>query len=64
MKAENILNSNLASKIQFVMKKFAKNEFFKIFVSFLTAFFFFETQIFQKIYYTTPHFYDCHLFST
>ena len=39
MKAENILNSNLASKIQFVMKTFAKNEFFKIFVSFLTAFF-------------------------
>ena len=49
MKAENILNSNLASKIQFVMKKFAKNEFSKIFVSFLTAFFFFETQNVQQI---------------
>ena len=35
----------------------------KIFVSFLTAFSFW-IQIFQNIYYTTPHFYDCHLFST
>ena len=47
MKAENILNSNLASKIQFVMKKFAKNEFFKILVSFLTAFFSLKREFFK-----------------
>ena len=64
MKAENILNSNLASKIQFVMKKFAKKRVFQNFRFIFDGIFFFETQIFQKIYYTTPHFYDCHLFST
>ena len=53
MKAENILNSNLASKMQFVMKKFAKNEFFKIFVSFLNAFFFSKRKFF-KIFIRQP----------
>ena len=56
MKAENILNSNLASKIQFVVKKFAKNEFFKIFVSFLTAFFFRNSKFFKKIIIQPPIF--------
>ena len=55
MKAENILNSNLASKIQFVMKKFAKNEFFKIFVSFLTAFFS-KLKFFKKFIIQPPIF--------
>ena len=54
MKAENILNSNLASKIQFVIKKFSKNEFFKIFVSFLTAFFFFQNANFSKFLVDNP----------
>ena len=55
MKAENILNSNLASKIQFVMKKFAKNEFFKIFVSFLTVFFS-KLKFFKKFIIQPPIF--------
>ena len=54
MKAENILNSNLASKMQFVMKKFAKNEFFKIFVSFLTAFFFRNSNFSKNLLYNHP----------
>ena len=56
MKAENILNSNLASKIQFVMKKFAKKEFFKIFVSFLMAFFFSKLKFFKKFIIQPPIF--------
>ena len=51
-------------KMPFVMKKFEKNKFFKIFVSFFMAIFFFKTRIFRKIYYTTPHFLDSYLFFT
>ena len=43
------------------MKKFEKNKFFKIFVSFLMAFFF-DTQNFLKFSYTTPKIYIIYLF--
>ena len=54
MKAENIPNSNLTSKNTFVMKKCAKNEFFKIFISFLMALF--RNSNFSKHFLYNPPF--------
>ena len=43
-------------KMPFVMKKFEKNKFFKIFVSFLTAIFFSKREFFEKFIIQPPIF--------
>ena len=54
MKAKIILNSNLLSKNAILHDFFCKNQISKIFASILMKKKNFQTEIFQKFYFTTP----------
>ena len=54
MKAKIILNSNLLSKNAILHNFIAKKKISKIFASILMKKKKFQTEIFQKLYFTTP----------
>ena len=56
MKAKIILNSNLLSKNAILHDFFCKNQISKIFASILMKKKKFQTEFFQKSYFTTPKF--------